>query len=340
LHEETARPVKGKMQEIVVFDINSAFSETGVGAGCASCSHFFRNLIAQNRLIRAPMAKIPHSLWRAGLCASVLIAFVGSTKAQSPTPSGTTAEQYQSSGSLPSPSLLFDELDKAFPNFDWKTVVEKEVNDPNFQKTDYSDNVAKISNLGVRLAAAFIAVHAKDYDALKKAAGVAVELTKSFKEAGTIKSYADQAEQQAKGGDWAAVKTTIDKIADVVGKELKNGSRREEATMAMATGWLAGVHLVADALGSQYSEKGALIIRQGPLPTLIVAQLKALSDTVKEKNGGKQEDKTKSSTVQDVTVGVTQIADLVKKEPTKPLTKEEVENIRKQAADLIKKIEA
>jgi len=63
-----------------------------------------------------------------------------------------------------------------------------------------------------------------------------VELTKSFKEAGTIKSYADQAEQQAKGGDWAAVKTTIDKIADVVGKELKNGSRREEATMAMAAG--------------------------------------------------------------------------------------------------------
>jgi hypothetical protein len=132
----------------------------------------------------------------------------------------------QSSGSLPSPSLLFDELDKAFPNFDWKTVVEREVNDPNFEKTDYADNAA-------------------------------------------------------------------------------------------------------DALGSSYSEKGALIIRQGPLPTLIVAQLKALSDTVKEKNNGKQEDKTKTSTVQDITIGVTQIADLVKKEPTKPLTKEEVENIRK-----------
>jgi hypothetical protein len=97
---------------------------------------------------------------------------------------------------------------------------------------------------------------------------------------------------------------------------------------------------VLDALGSSYSEKGALIIRQGPLPTLIVAQLKALSDTVKQKNGGKQEDKTKSSTIQDVTVGVTQIADLVKKEPTKPLTQKEVEDLRKQADDLIKKIEA
>jgi hypothetical protein len=286
------------------------------------------------------MAKIPHLLWRAGLCAPVLMAFVCASKAQSPTPSGTTAEQYQRSGNLPSPSLLFDELDKAFPNFDWKTVVQNEVNDPNFEKTDYADNVSKISNLGVRLAAAFIAVHAKDYDALKKAAAVSVELTKSFKEAGTIKSYADTAEQQAKGGDWPAVKDTIDKISGVVGKELKSGTRKEEATMAMATGWLAGVHLVADALGSSYSEKGALIIRQGPLPTLIVAQLKALSQTVQDKNGGKQEDSTKSNTVKDVTIGVTQIADLVKKEPTKPLTKEEVENIRKQAADLIKKIEA
>jgi hypothetical protein len=328
------------MRENVVFAVNSAISPVRSGLGRASCSHFSRNLIAQNRLIHAPMAKTPHSFWRAGLCTSVLIASVCATKAQSPTPSGTTAEQYQASGSLPSPSLLFDELDKAFPNFDWKTVVQKEVNDPNFQKTDYADNVAKISNLGVRLAAAFIAVHAKDYDALKKSAGVAVELTKSFKEAGTIKSYADMAEQQAKGGDWVAVRSTIDKIADVVGKELKSGSRKEEATMAMATGWLAGVRLVLDALGTTYSEKGALIIRQGPLPTLIVAQLKALSDTVKEKNGGKQEDKTKSSTIQDVTVGVTQIADLVKKEPTKPLTQKEVEDLRKQADDLIKKIEA
>ena len=324
----------------MVFTINSVFSANGVYPRCASSSHFFRNLIAQNRLIRAPMAKIPHSLWRAGLCASVLIAFVGTTKAQSPTPSGTTAEQYQSSGSLPSPSLLFDELDKAFPNFDWKTVIQKEVNDPNFQKTDYTDNVTKISNLGVRLAAAFIAVHAKDYDGLKKAAGVAVELTKSFKEASTIKSYADTAEQQAKGGDWVAVKETIDKIADVVGKELKTGSRKEEATMAMATGWLAGVRLVLDALGSSYSEKGALIIRQGPLPALIVSQLKALSQTVQDKNGGKQEDSTKSNTVKDITVGVTQIADLVKKEPTKPLTQKEVDDLRKQADDLIKKIEA
>jgi hypothetical protein len=78
-----------------------------------------------------------------------------------------------------------------------------------------------------------------------------------------------------------------------------------------------------------------LIIRQSPLPTLIVAQLKALADTVKEKNNGKQEDKTKTSTVQDITIGVTQIADLVKKEPTKPLTKEEVENIRTNAASFV-----
>jgi hypothetical protein len=276
------------------------------------------------------MAKIPHLLQRAGLCASVLIASACITKAQTPTPSGTTAEQYQASGSLPSPSLLFDELDKAFPNFDWKTVVENEVNDPNFQKTDYADNVAKISNLGIRLAAAFIAVHAKDYNALQKAAAVSVELTKSFNEAGTIKSYADTAEQQAKGEDWVAVKGTIDKIADVVGKELKSGSRKEEATMAMATGWLAGVRLVLDALGTSYSEKGALIIRQGPLPAL----------TVKQKNGGKQEDKTKTSTVQEITVGVTQIADRVKEKPTTPLTQQEVKDLSKQADDLIKKIEA
>jgi hypothetical protein len=307
----------------------------------ASCSHFFSNLIAESRLIRALMAKILHSLWRPGLCASVLIASVCTTQAQSPTPSGTTAEQFVKSGNVPSPNLLFDELDKAFPNFDWKTVVEKEVNDPNFQKTDYPTNVAKISNLGVRLAAAFIAVQAKDYDALQKAASAAVELTKSFSVAGTIKSYADTAEQQAKAGDWVSVKETVKKIADEVGKELKTGSRKEEATMAMATGWLAGVHLVTDALASQYSEKGALIIRQGPLPALIVQQLKALTSEVNKK-GGNKGDKTVDPThdsFKEITKGVTQIAELVTKSQTKPLTKEEVNNLRDQSAKLIKLIE-
>jgi hypothetical protein len=311
-----------------------------------SCSHFFGNLIAESSLIRAFMAKIPQSLWRAGLFASVLMASVCITKAASPTPppagAGSPDEKsiVSNSSSMPSPDLLFDKLDAAFPNFDWKTVVEKEVNDPNFQKTDYADSVAKISNLGVRLAAAFIAVQAKDYDALQKAAAVSVELTKSFSAAGKIKSYADEADQQAKAGDWLAVKETIRKIASEVGKELKsNGSRKEEATMAMATGWLAGVHLVTDALASQYSADGAKIVREGPLAALVVAQLKSLTTGVQQKNGGKKEDSTHSS-LQKITEGVTQIAELITKDQTKPLTKEEVNTIRDQSAGIIKQIEA
>jgi hypothetical protein len=305
-----------------------------------SCSHFFSNLIAEGRLIRAFMAKIPNSLLRAGLLSSVLISFVTGAYAASPTPSGTTAEQMQSSGKVPSPDLLFDKLDAAFPNFDWKSVVEKEVNDPNFQKTDYSDNVSKISNLGVRLAAAFIAVQAKDYDALQKSASVSVELTKSFSVAAKIKSYADQADQQAKAGDWLAVKETVRNIAAEVGKELKGtSSRREEATMAMATGWLAGVHLVMEALANTYSADGAKIVREGPLPALIVVQLKSLTAGVQQKNGGKKEDKTHGN-FQKITEGVTQIAELITKNQTLPLTKEEVNTIRDQSAGIIKQIEA
>jgi hypothetical protein len=285
------------------------------------------------------MAKIPHSLRWAGFFSSVLIAFVTAAQAASPTPSGTTAEQIQSSGKVPSPDLLFDKLDQAFPNFDWKSVVEKEVNDPNFQKTDYSDNVSKISNLGVRLAAAFIAVQAKDFDALQKAAAVAVELTKSFSVASKIKSYADEAQQQAKAGDWLAVKETVRNIASEVGKELKSGSRKEEATMAMATGWLAGVHLVMEALATTYSADGAKIVREGPLPALIVSQLKSLTAGVQQKNGGKKEDKTHGS-FQKITEGVTQIAELITKNQTLPLTKEEVNTIRDQSAGIIKQIEA
>ena len=283
------------------------------------------------------MAKIPHPIRLTGLVLSAVIIAFGTARAQKApaTPAGTPDEKsITSSGNLPSPTWLFKAISQALPEFDWKAQVRQFVADPNFEKTDYPDDLSKISNLGVRLAVAFVAIMAQDYDSLEKAAKASTELASGFSVSSDIKSKAEEAEEAAKAGNWDVVNTKLDLIAQDVAKELKSGAHKEEATMSFATGWLTGLNIISTALAKDYSEAAATLIRQGPLPGLLVTQLKSVSENYKSNNDGKDHANYKS-----ITDGVTEIAEAVRKDQNKPLTKEEVATLRDKSGKLIKDIE-
>jgi len=283
------------------------------------------------------MAKIPHPIRLTGLVLSAVIITFGTARAQKApaTPAGTPDEKtITGSGNLPSPTWLFKAISAALPEFDWKAQVRQFVADPNFEKSDYPDDLSKISNLGVRLAVAFVAIMAQDYDSLEKAASVSTELASGFSVASDIKSKAEEAEEAAKAGNWDVVNAKLDLIAQDVAKELKSGSHKEEATMSFATGWLTGLNIISTALANDYSEGAATLIRQGPLPGLLVTQLKSVSENYKSNNDGKDHANYKT-----ITDGVTEIAEAVKKDQNKPLTKEEVTTLRDKSGKLIKDIE-
>jgi hypothetical protein len=284
----------------------------------SSCSHFFCNLISGWRLPSVYMAKIPHPIRLIGLVLSAVIISFSTVKAQKApaTPAGTPDEKtITSSGNLPSPTWLFKAISAALPEFDWKTKVRELVSDPNFEKSDYPDDLSKISNLGVRLAVAFVAIMAQDYESVEKAAKAATELSSGFSVASDIKAKAEEAQDAAKAGKWDDVNTKLDLIAQDVAKELKSGSHKEEATMSFATGWLTG-------------------LRQGPLPGLLVTQLKAVGQNYKANNDGKDHGNYKT-----ITDGATEIAEAIKKDQSKPLSKEEVTALRDKTGQLIKTIE-
>ena len=283
------------------------------------------------------MAKIPHPIRLTGLVLSAVIITLGTARAQKapPTPTATPDEKtIASSGNLPSPTWLFKAISAAIPDYDWKAKVRQFVANPNFDKSDYPDDLSKITNLGIRLAVAFVAIMAQDNDSLEKAAKVSSELASGFSVSGDIKSKAEAAEEAAKAGKWEDVNTQLDLIAQDVSKELKSGTHKAEATMSFATGWLTGLNIMTSALAENYSEPTAQLIRQGPLPGLLVTQLKGLSQNYKSNDDGKDHSNYKS-----ITDGVTELAELVSKDQNKPLSKEEVTSLRDKSGELIKSIE-
>jgi len=283
------------------------------------------------------MAKIPHPIRLTGLVLSAVIIGFSTAKAQKApaTPAGTPDEKtITSSGNLPSPTWLFKAISAALPEFDWKTKVRELVSDPNFEKTDYPDDLSKISNLGVRLAVAFVAIMAQDYESVEKAAKAATELSSGFSVASDIKAKAEEAQDAAKSGKWDEVNAKLDLISQDVAKELKSGSHKEEATMSFATGWLTGLNIISSAVAENYNEQAALLIRQGPLPGLLVTQLKAVGQNYTANNDGKEHGNYKT-----ITDGATEIAEAVKKDQSKPLSKEEVTALRDKTGQLIKTIE-
>jgi predicted outer membrane lipoprotein len=283
------------------------------------------------------MAKIPHPIRLTGLVLSAVIVTLGTAQAQQApaTPAGTPDEKtITSSGNLPSPTWLFKAISAALPEFDWKTKVRDLTSDPNFEKSDYPDDLSKVSNLGVRLAVAFVAIMAQDYESVEKAAKVSAELSSGFSVSSDIKSKADEARDLAKEGKWDEVNSKLDLIAQDVSKELKSGAHKSEATMSFATGWLTGLNIISSALADNYSESAATLIRQGPLPGLLVEQLKAVAQNYKSNNDGKDHSNYKT-----ITDGVTAVAETVRKDQTKPLSKEEVVALRDKSGELIKSIE-
>ena len=104
--------------------------------------------------------------------------------------------------------------------------------------------------------------------------------------------------------------------------------------MSFATGWLTGLNIISSALADNYSEEAATLIRQGPLPGLLVEQLKAVAQNYKSNNDGKDHSNYKS-----ITDGVTAVAEAIRKDQTKPLSKDEVVALRDKSGDLIKSIE-
>jgi hypothetical protein len=229
------------------------------------------------------MAMHPNILIRAVVVATALAlcpAFVQTIKAE-PTLSEEEVQNARDGG-IPSPGPLFSALSHSLPEINWQTVSKKTVSDPSFTKTNYKDDATRAANLGTRVAAAFIAVQAKDVDSLRKAGKAAYDLGESFGGVtAEMKSVAEKLKSASDSGDWNQIPDLVEQLARVSEGQIMSSGHREEAVLAFSSGWLTLLDIVTSALSDSYSDKGSLILRQASIAQQLLTQVQNLPDKAK-----------------------------------------------------------
>ena len=224
---------------------------------------------------------------------------------------------------VPAPAELFAHLNEISSSH-WKEIVGT-LKDELAKKPDaFKDKPTQAANLGIYIADAFVAIKAQDKEAFMDAAKLVKELGSELGAKETIVKKADDARELADKREWKKLTDLVETIRGEVVLQMEE-SDRDLATIATVCGWLQGLHLVADALSEQYSEKASTVLRQSGL----VANLKEML--------GKLGDDTKAHPkVNALLDQLNEIEKLTTVPQGKPVAKEDVKKLNQISGDLVK----
>lgn len=222
---------------------------------------------------------------------------------------------------VPSPAEAFKALDK-LTEVDWKHIVSYNKN------SNYSNDYLRALNLGARVADGFIAIQAQDSKNLKEMATVIKFLGRKLGVHEVLLQKGDTIEEHAKQGQWIEVLQTLEGLRDDVLNEIDRLNEPDMATLAIAGGWLEGLHVVCKALTDNYNEEASTILYQPDLIEHFISELNELSDEAKEEDVVKQIFEKMGLIKQLVSVGW-----------KKPVPKDKVENLNRISSELIEAIE-
>ena len=135
-----------------------------------------------------------------------------------------------------------------------------------------------------------------------------------------IRETCVEGHDQTSAGLRSKVQGTLDEIDRL--------NEPDMATLAIAGGWLEGLHVVCKALTDNYNEEASTILYQPDLIEHFISELNELSDEAKEEDVVKQIFEKMGLIKQLVSVGW-----------KKPVPKDKVENLNRISSELIEAIE-
>ncbi len=236
-----------------------------------------------------------------------------------------TAEQM--SGSLtvdavtiPSPGELFAALNKQCkPN--WTAQYRGPIG------TAYSDRAQAALNLGGLIADGYIAVEAKDGQQVKNLGRDILVLAKNLGISKDILARGSSIQQFADDNDWNSLKEDLEALQNEVKLEMDNLHDEELVTLLNLGGWIRGTQVVSDVVLKNFSQETSCILRQPALAGYLRLKLDKLSPKVRD-----------TPLIKAVGTGLDSLVNLVSFPLGATASKEDVQKLHDQAADLMKTI--
>lgn len=181
---------------------------------------------------------------------------------------------------LPPPEEVFNAL-RSVSKVDFAKLSASFAKDPNTGKSKFSSDAAKAANLGMRVADAFIAVQAKDAQALRRASDVIEVLSLELSADLSLKNKIAVANKLAEDGKWSELRTILEAVRVDVLAELKANKDKDSVALATVGGWLRGLNIASMALADNYDADATKLMRQPMLVAYLKRQLEGLGGKAK-----------------------------------------------------------
>lgn len=115
---------------------------------------------------------------------------------------------------------------------------------------------------GVVISKGFIAVQAKDKEAVKKIGRDVLKLSKALGVAASVSGHANAVITGAGKGNWKQVRLELDKTRQTVLDRMRSLRDDELASLVSLGGWLGGTDVLASILEENYSKEGSDLLNQ------------------------------------------------------------------------------
>ena len=221
---------------------------------------------------------------------------------------------------IPNPSEVFAALDKmGSPNW---TSVEMPISGAKYSKPP---DIAML--LGVVIANGFVAVEAKDKDAVDKIGRRVRDLSKALGVEESVIAHSNAIVNAAKDDNWNTVRTELDKAKTSVAEGMRRLKSQDESELVSISGWLRGTHALTSLILADYKPERAELLHQPDLLTTFDHQFNTMEKKVQD--DGK---------VTELREGLKKVKALILSGGTEPLPQKTVEEIHTITADLVKSI--
>ncbi|MEX2581302.1 MAG: hypothetical protein WD342_19755 [Verrucomicrobiales bacterium] len=178
---------------------------------------------------------------------------------------------------IPIPLEIFASLDKLGAQ-DWGQQLES-------REIRLDTNRSRTAMLfGLVVSEGFIAVQAKDKEAVRGIGRDVLKLAGSLGVPGSVEVHANSIVTSAGRGDWPTVRQELDRTRQTVLDKMKELRDDELVDLVSLGGWLGGTEALASALKSNYSEEGSDLLNQ---PELVKQLKKAFNELPRRSKRGK-----------------------------------------------------
>jgi len=176
---------------------------------------------------------------------------------------------------IPIPLEIFRSLDKLGQQ-DWGRRVEK-------REIELDTNRSRSALLfGLVVSDGFIAVQAKDGEAVKRIGREVMRLARVLGVAGTVEGHANAIIMQAEKGEWNEVRLELDRTRQTVLDSMLSMRDDDLASLVSLGGWLGGTRALAAVLDENYSPEGSDLLNQPDLVRQLREEFTTLPEDLKE----------------------------------------------------------